>query len=296
MWRPAVPVDLRRTLGPLVRGPADPTHLLDGDGGIWRATLTPDGPATARLVQQSDEIACTAWGPGASWFVEGLPELLGAHADLSSFEPVHPLLRRTWRRHPGVRLPRTRRVLESLVPAVLEQKVTGKEARAAYAHLVRAYGGPPPGPAPSGLRVPPAPEVWVRIPSWEWHRAGVDPRRMRTVLAAAKVANRLEECAGMEPAAAFARLTAVPGVGEWTAAEVAARALGDTDALSVGDYHLAGHVGWALLGRPLDDAGLVELLEPWRPYRALVVRLVELSGVGKPRFGPRAAVQDHRRH
>lgn len=100
----------------------------------------------------------------------------------------------------------------------------------------------------------------------------------------------------MEPAAAFARLTAVPGVGEWTAAEVAARALGDTDALSVGDYHLAGHVGWALLGRPLDDAGLVELLEPWRPYRALVVRLVELSGVGKPRFGPRAAVQDHRRH
>ena len=95
---------------------------------------------------------------------------------------------------------------------------------------------------------------------------------------------------------AYARLTAVPGVGEWTAAEVAVRALGDTDAVSVGDYHLAGLVGWALVGRPLDDAGMVELLEPWRPHRARVVRLVELSGVAKPRFGPRMAVQDHRAH
>jgi 3-methyladenine DNA glycosylase/8-oxoguanine DNA glycosylase len=117
---------------------------------------------------------------------------------------------------------------------------------------------------------------------------------MRTVLAAAQVAGRLEEAADLAPAAALARLRAVPGVGEWTAAEVAQRALGDADEISVGDYHLSQLVGWALLGRPLDDRGMVELLEPWRPHRQRVVRLVEVSGVGKPRFGPRLTIQDHR--
>jgi 3-methyladenine DNA glycosylase/8-oxoguanine DNA glycosylase len=119
---------------------------------------------------------------------------------------------------------------------------------------------------------------------------------MRTVLAAARVAERLEEAAAMDRADAHARLIAVPGVGEWTAAEVAVRALGDTDAVSVGDYHLAGLVGWALVGRPVDDEQMLALLEPWRPHRALVIRLLELSGVAKPRFGPRMAVQDHRAH
>jgi 3-methyladenine DNA glycosylase/8-oxoguanine DNA glycosylase len=119
---------------------------------------------------------------------------------------------------------------------------------------------------------------------------------MRTVLAAAPLASRLEETTAMGRADAYARLTAVPGIGEWTAAEIALRALGDSDALSVGDYHLASAVGWSLVGRPLDDAGMVELLEPWRPHRARVVRLLELAGPAKPRFGPRMTVQDHRRH
>ena len=144
------------------------------------------------------------------------------------------------------------------------------------------------------MRVPPPAEVWRRIPSWDWHRAGVGPQRARTVLAASRLADRLEEAVGLEPAAALARLRAVPGIGEWTAAEIAQRALGDGDALSVGDYHLAGFVGWALIGRPLDDAGMVELLEPWRPHRYRVVRLLEISGASKPRFGPRMAIQDHR--
>ncbi len=295
-WRPGLPVDLRRTLAPLARGPLDPTYRQERDGTVWRTTLTPDGPATARLHQQRDEIACCAWGPGAAWFVDGLPELLGVGTDLSPFQPGHPLLERVHRLHPGLRIPRTRRVLEALVPAVFEQKVTGKQAWAAFRLLVRRYGEPAPGPAPAGLHVPLSAELWAKLPSWEWHRAGVDPKRMRTVQAVARVAGRLEECVDLAPTEAQARLRLVPGVGEWTAAEVAARALGDTDALSVGDFHLATYVGWALVGRPLDDDGMVELLEPWRPYRALVVRLVECSRSTYPRFGPRLAVQDHRRH
>ena len=294
MWRPEHPVDVGLTLGPLSRGRNDPTHQRGADGSFWRTTLTPEGPATCRLVQRQGEVHAQAWGTGAEWVIAQVPALLGARDDWSGFEARHPLLERTLRRHPGLRLPSTGRVMEVLVPAVIEQKVTGQEARNAFTLLVRRYGDAAPGPAPRGMRVPPSPETWRRIPSWEWHKAGVDPRRMRTVMAAAQVAGRLEEATGMAREDALRRLRAVPGVGVWTAAEVVQRALGDPDEVSVGDYHLAGLVGWALLGRPLDDAGMLELLEPWRPHRQRVVRLLEVSGASKPRFGPRMTIQDHR--
>ena len=294
VWRPAQPVDVRLTLGPLSRGRNDPTYKPMPDGSLWRTTLTPQGPATLRLQQRQGEVHAQAWGDGGEWAVAQVPAMLGAADDWAGFVPAHPLLERTRRRHPGLRLPRTGRVLEALVPAIIEQKVTGAEARSAFCLLVRRFGTAAPGPAPSGMRVPPAAETWRRIPSWEWHKAGVDPQRMRTVMAAARVAGRLEEAVAMTREDALRRLRAVPGVGVWTAAEVAQRALGDPDEVSVGDYHLAGFVGWALLGRPLDDEGMVALLEPWRPHRQRVVRLLEISGATKPRFGPRLTIQDHR--
>ncbi|MCU1601026.1 MAG: DNA-3-methyladenine glycosylase 2 family protein, partial [Frankiales bacterium] len=294
VWRPEQPVDVRLTLGPLSRGRNDPTHKIEADGSLWRTSLTPTGPATYRVAQRQGEVHVQAWGDGAEWVIAQSPAMLGRDDDWTGFVAGHPLLEQAWRRHPGLRLPRTALVMEQLVPAVLEQKVTGKEARQAYCLLARRYGSVAPGPAPAGMRVVPSPDTWRRIPSWEWHKAGVDPQRMRTVMAACRVAGRLEETVAMSPADALTRLRAVPGIGEWTAAEVAQRALGDADAVSVGDYHLAAFVGWALLGRPLDDPGMVELLEPWRPHRQRVVRLIEISGARKPRFGPRMTIQDHR--
>ena len=296
-WRPRRPVDVRRTLAPLARGRADPTHRVEPDGTLWRTTWTEAGAATYRLRQRGlHEVGCTAWGPGAERVVAGLADLLGGRDSCEGFEPRHRLLADAHARHPGLRVPRTGRVVEALVPAVLEQKVTGRQARAAFRTLVLRYGAPPPGPAPAGMRVPPPAEVWRRVPSWEWHRAGVDPKRARTVGEATRRAPRLEEAAGLPPADAEHRLRAVPGVGVWTAAEVAQRALGDGDALSVGDFHLSSYVGWALAGRPLDDDGMVELLEVWRPHRYRVVRLLECSGFRAPRFGPRLSIQDHRAH
>jgi len=295
VWRPSFPVDVACTLSPLSRGRYDPTHQVQA-GSLWRTTVTPGGAASYRLTQHGPrEIACSAWGDGAEWVLASLPDLLGARDAPEDFEARHPLLARTHAAHPGLRIPRTNRVFEALAPAILEQKVTGKQARSAFRRLVLQYGDEPPGPVPEGMRLPPAPEVWRRIPSWDWHRAGVDPQRSRTLIAASRLSPRLEEAATMAPAQALARLQAVPGVGEWTAAEVAVCALGDADALSVGDYHVAAFVGWALLGRPVDDAGMVELLEPWRPHRGRVIRLLELSGASKPKFGPRMTIQDHRR-
>lgn len=297
-WRPSGPVDVRRTLSPHRRGSRDPTYAVTRDGAIWRTCRTPDGPGTLRLraVAADGMVLARAWGPGADWLLDGLPALLGADDDATGFVPLHPPLREAARRHPGLRIGRTGRLFEALVPAVLEQKVLGAEAWRAWRYLVRRFGDPAPGPVPDGMRyglsVIPSARTWTQIPSWEWHRSGAEAIRARTIITAARVASRLE---GDDTAEVDRRLRSLPGIGVWTSAEVRQRALGDPDAVSVGDYHLPGVVGWALAGRKVDDAGMLELLAPYAGQRYRATRLLELAGPGgPPRRGPRLPVRDYR--
>jgi 3-methyladenine DNA glycosylase/8-oxoguanine DNA glycosylase len=264
---------------------------------------TPAGPATLYLAQTADGVDATAWGPGAEWAIDGVPELLGARDDWSDIDlSPSPLLTEVRRRNPGLRLGRNRLVFEMLLPAILEQKVTVVEAWAAWRLLVRRHGEPAPGPAPDGMVVAPAADTWRFVPSWEWHTAGVGPQRSESAVRASRVAAALERTitgAGDvldEAAVASARLRSLPGIGVWTAAEVTSRAHGDPDAVSVGDYHLASTVGMALTGSPVDDDGMLDLLEPWAGQRQRVLRLILLSGIARPRRGPRITIQDHRRH
>jgi hypothetical protein len=285
-WKPPFVVNLGLVLGPHRRGARDPAFRIERDGTIWRASYTPEGPGTLRLRARGDVVEAAAWGPGADWLLGGVPDLLGARDVPEEFEPRDPIIRETAARHPGLRIGRTGRVFEALVPAVLEQKVLGIEAFRAWSYLLRRFGRPAPGnPA---LRVPPPPEVWVRIPSWEWHRSGAEAVRARTIIGAARVAARLEE----NPAEA--RLRTLPGIGVWTAAEIRQRAVGDPDAVSVGDYNLPAIVGWTLIGRKVDDAGMLELLAPYAGHRHRVTRLLELGGTSPPRRGPRLPVRDYR--
>lgn len=298
-WRPGRRVDLAATLGPMRRGTGDPTYRVDASGTVWRASRTPDGPATTALRVRADlaEVQVRAWGPGAAWSLDTVPDLLGGADDPAGFEPAHPVVRDMWRRYAGWRVPRSRRALEALVPAVFEQKVTGREAWRAFRTLVRRYGEAAPGPVGhrvGGLVVPPDARTWALVPSWEWHRAGVDLSRSRTTVTAAGSAGRLELLCSLPPVEAATRMRSLPGVGAWTAAEVAQRAFGDADAVSVGDFHLSSLVGWALVGEPVDDDAMLELLEPYRGHRYRAVRMVELSGLAPPRHGPRYAGRDYR--
>jgi 3-methyladenine DNA glycosylase/8-oxoguanine DNA glycosylase len=295
-WDAGRPVDLRATLGPLRRGAGDPTSRV-ADGALWLTARTPDGAGTQRLRRTgTSSVEAAAWGPGAVWLLETLPALLGAGDEAADdFRPDHPLLRDAWRRHPGWRVPRSGRVTETLVPTVLEQKVTGKEARASWRRLVVAYGEPAPGPAPAGLQVFPEPAVWARIPSWTWHRAGVGPERSRTLVGATARAAALERTLELSRLDAERALRSLPGIGAWTVAEVRQRAYGDADAVSVGDFHLAGQVVYALTGEMGgDDARMLELLAPYEGHRYRVVRMVELAGVAQPRRAPRYPPLDHR--
>ena len=287
--RPAGPVDLRLTLGVLRRGRRDPTMVGPTGGEVWRATRTPQGPVTTRITASAGVLTLRAWGPGASWAAETFPSLVGAEDDAHGFTPRHAVVRDLHRRLRGLRLCRTGTVVEALVPSVLEQKVVGVEARRSYAHLVRALGEPAPGPGrAAGLLLPPSPDRLAHTPAHVFHRFGVERRRADTIRLACSYAARLEESASLPLADAYTRLTALPGVGPWTAAEVARVALGDPDAVSVGDYHLPDQVAFALAGEPRgDDTRMLELLEPYRGHRGRVIRLIELGGPRPPRYGPR---------
>lgn len=275
-------------LGPLRRGPADPTFRATPDGSVWRASRTPAGPGTLRVALRSGVAEAEAWGPGADWLLGQLPEMLGVLDDPDAFEPRHRLVALARHRRPGLRLTRTGLVLESLIPSILEQKVTTDEAYRAWRLLVRKYGEPAPGPAPGRMFVMPAPRTWALIPSWEWHRAGVDNKRASAVLRAVRVAGRLEEAVGMSAVEAQARLEVVPGVGPWTSAETVQRSHGAADSVTVGDLHLPGIVGYALAGdRDADDSAMLALLEPYAGQRHRAARLILLSGRTPPRRTPR---------
>jgi hypothetical protein len=296
-YRPAHPLDLHATVAIHRRGGGDPTMTIDG-AVIWHAARTPDGIATTALREVAPGvIRAAAWGPGAEWALAQVPALCGARDDATGFDATrHPIVAGAHHRHPGLRLGRTDLVFDALAGAILEQKVTGIQAFGAWRRLVTRFGQRAPGPTPRPLFAPPAIDDWRRIPSWAWHRAGVEPAQSRAVVEAARRGRSLVRALtdAVDGPARDAVLTSVPGVGRWTAAETRARALGDPDAVSVGDYHLAHEIGFALTGTRTDDDGMLRLLAAWPGQRQRVIRLVRMSGPREPRRGPRLHPEDHR--
>lgn len=290
------PTDVRRTLSVLRRGRGDPTFQQVGDT-LWRATRLTTGPVTMRLDQRGpDELEVDAWGDGADELLETVTSWFPAD-EFGTAPLPHPVVADAHRRFPLLRTPRTGRVVEALVAGIIEQKVVGQDAFAGWRRIIRQHGTPAPGDPPLPLWVPPDPAGWVAIPSWDWHRAGVDPKRYRTIQAATRVGEQLERVAARgDLATTYRALRSLPGIGAWTAGEVGARALGDPDAVSWGDYHLGHTVGTGLSGdRDATDDDVAVLLEPFRPYRGRVVRLIELSPlVAFERRGARMSRVDHR--
>ncbi|AFR47306.1 MULTISPECIES: DNA-3-methyladenine glycosylase family protein [Gordonia] len=283
-WTPPWPLDIGATVGLHRRGAGDPAFVYGQDRSVWRAAYTPDGPGTLTVRSDGTTVTGRAWGPGADWLLEQMPDFLGASDDPDALVPRHPVVHELVRRTEGLRLGRTDRVWEALVPAILEQKVVGAEAFRAWRYLLRRFGTPAPGPVPETMRVPPPRAEWARIPSWEWHRSGIEPVRMRTIRGA--TALDVERHA--------AKLTVLRGVGRWTEAEALSRALGDPDVVNVGDYHIPKLVGLTLIGEAVDDAGMLELLEPYAGQRQRIIRMVTRGGVRPERRGPRMTIRDYR--
>ena len=296
VYRPRGELDLHRTVVFQRRGAHDPTLVVDGHV-IWRASRTPEGIATLALRASGAGVRLAAWGPGAEWVLDQAPALCGADDDRGDFDASrHPLIAATHHRHPGLRLGRTDLVFDALASAIFEQKVTGLQAFGAWRRIVTWFGERAPGPTPRPMFAPPTIDEWRRIPSWAWHRAGLEPPQSRAVVKAAAHGDSIVRAvaATADNTGRDRILTSLPGIGPWTSAETRIRAWGDADAVSVGDYHLAHEVGHALTGHRVDDDTMLELLAPWAGQRQRVIRLLAASGVHEQRRGARLAPEDHR--
>jgi 3-methyladenine DNA glycosylase/8-oxoguanine DNA glycosylase len=285
-------VDVRRNLktvlGVLSRGRSDPAYRY-ADGALWLTGLGKEGAFSVRLVADEVAVTGTYWGDGARWAADHLADLVGADDDPSGFLPQHRIVATQWRKHGTTwAVPRSLLTWQVAVAAVLEQRVTGVEARGAWAGLLAEHGSAAPGPVPAGMRVPPDPAALLAVPSWDWRRYGVDRQRIETLRQVAKVPHMLARAAELPPAQGREALTGIPGVGSWTAAEISSRAFGDADAVSVGDYHLARNVTYALTNREDGtDDDMIDLLAVYDGHRHRAVRMIELAGIAPPRRGPR---------
>jgi 3-methyladenine DNA glycosylase/8-oxoguanine DNA glycosylase len=242
-----------------------------------------------------DQLRLEAFGPGAEWALHIGPDLVGHHDNLDGFQP-DGVVAALHRKLPGMRILKAHTVLQCLVLVILEQKVVGKQAWQGYHGLYRRLGEPAPGPRP--LVLPPDPAALAALPYYEMHGMGIERRRAETILFAAKRAKRLAELPELPLGLAKQRLGAFRGIGPWSVAELARVALGDADAISVGDYHLPKVVAYNL-GAPAeadsaDDARMLELLAPYAGHRGRVQRLIEAGGKSPPRRGPRLAPIDLR--
>jgi 3-methyladenine DNA glycosylase/8-oxoguanine DNA glycosylase len=288
--------DLARTARNLAVIQGDPTLRVSA-AEVWWATRTPDGPGTLHLCRDGTTLVATAYGPGADWLLDRADAIAGLRDDVAGFVELaaaHPLVHDLARRHAGARIPATGRVFHHLVPAILGQKVTGKEAHHGYVRMVRHFGEPAPGPHP-GVALPPDAVAVAATPYWTFHPFGVEQKRADTVCRGAAYAGKLESAP--DAAEATRRLTTLRGIGPWTAAEVVRVAYGDPDAVSVGDYHIPNTVAWALAGEPRgDDARMLELLEPFRGHRGRVCLLLSYAGIGAPKFGPRMPIRSFARY
>lgn len=271
-------------------GGGDPSVRL-GPAEAVVALHTGTGPATLRLSGAGTTIEAEAWGPGTDAALERAPGLCGAHDDLTGFDPsLHPRVADLARAHPGRRVVRSGAVFDALLRAILGQKVTTAESRRAYRRLVEELGEPAPGRP--GLTLPPPPERLARLAYYRFHPFGIERRRAEVILRVAARAKRMEEAADLPLPDAYRRLQAVPGVGPWSAAYVGSVALGDPDAVPLGDFHIPNTVAWVLAGEErADDSRMLELLEPFSGHRGRVIGLIKASGIHAPRYGPRSPVR-----
>lgn len=288
-FRLRLPIDLLRSLTPLVSSAHDPTIRVRPHG-VVRTLRSPDGPATIEVTLDERHARARAWGPGAAWALDHAPGLVGAADDPAGFDTSpHPAVHRAHRRLPGLRIVRTGLVSDVLVPTILAQRVTSGEAARSWTRIVRRWGEPAPGP--HGLLLAPCPERLAGTPAWAFHRLGVERDRAVKIIAAARRLDRLQEAVDLSREQALRRLTALAGIGPWTAARVLRTAAGDPDVVEVGDFHLKHHVSWNLAGEPRgSDERMLELLAPFAGHRGRVVRLLMTAGQRPPGFGPRRRV------
>ena len=270
-------------------GRNDPTTRL-GVGEFWRASFTPNGPATLRIVWNNGAIDAEAWGDGREWMLQRVGAMTGALDPGFEFLDAHPAVLRAQRNHPEVRFGASQMLFHELVPTILAQRITAGEAIRQWHRLCRKLGEAAPGPHP-GLVLPPSPAALAGRPAWWFHPHGVEAKRAEALRTVSKHAEKLWAWAELPLPELATKLGLLAGVGPWTIGSVMASAVADPDAVAVGDFHLKNLVSFNLAGEPRGtDERMLQLLAPYAGQRGRVIRLLQLDGHRPPAFGPRKRI------
>lgn len=266
-------------------GRRDPCwHLAEDEAA--HATWTPEGPATARLRAHPDHVAAALWGPGAGWLSARVPAWIGLDDTPERFVPDHPEIAARHAVHGAHHLPKHPVLVEALVAVVLQQRVTYAEAAGAWRRMAQDWGVPAPGPL--GLQTPPDPTVAARQPYEAFHGYGVERRRALLIRELWRRRHRIQALTEVPVAEARRVLRTIPGIGPWTEAMIAGCALGDADALPLGDVHLPHTIAWVLHRQERsDDDQMVAQMARFQPHRWRVVRLMVETGAKAPARGPK---------
>jgi AraC family transcriptional regulator of adaptative response / DNA-3-methyladenine glycosylase II len=247
-----------------------------GDGRYTRAMRAPGGaPVVIELEPDAVEPVVTLRVAGIgddvpllAGVVQGARRLFDLDADPDAIDATlceDRALRRLVRAAPGTRLPGTTDGFELVVRAIVGQQVSVAGARTTLARIAARFGEPLAAPAGSIVRLFPTPE---RLAEANPGSLGMPSARAGAIaaLARAVAAGELDLTGSAELEATIGALRSIRGIGEWTAAYIAMRALRDPDAFPLGDLGIRH--GFGALGLATDPAAMREHAERWRPWRA----------------------------
>ena len=260
-------------LAPLAMMRSDPTMRLTQHEAL-RATYTPEGPGVIHMTwgASAGQVSVEAAGEGAAWLLVRAPALIGAHDDPRDFAPTDPVVQRLWARFKGDRVGATGTVWHDVAWTITQQRVHRSDAARQWRRLVHSYGAA--CEDYENLYTPPDPERLARAAPWSLRALGIDERRATALIAAARVAQRLDALADLPYPEVERPLRTVPGVGPWTLGCLSAYTWGDPDTVIPGDSGIPSLIASTLTGaRRADDTTMLELLEPYRPHRYRVLRL-----------------------
>ena len=280
--RPRPPFDFELTAGyhTYFQGRSGADTL---DSGVYRRLLNLEGQLALATVSSigtvdSPEVSLFLEGEGLTYsegeLARGQVEwMLGAGEDLGPFYLLarsDPALSGLVAQFPGLHLPRTATLFESLVLAVLGQQISASVARVMRMLIIERFGSSAEFGGATYYAFP-EPEVLASSTVDELRSLKLTQRKAEYIRGIASTA--LEPSWGelLElPEAEFVRrLTLLRGVGKWTAQWALVRGLARPDALPLGDLALRRGVSRLYRGgEPVSDAEVEAIAEGWRPWRS----------------------------
>jgi AraC family transcriptional regulator, regulatory protein of adaptative response / DNA-3-methyladenine glycosylase II len=245
------------------------------DGVYRRSVRLPHGPGMIELRSGAGCVEANVWlhdDRDHAVTVQRCRALLDLDCDPSSVLEAlgsDPVLGRLVHAVPGRRVPGHVDAQELALRAVLGQQVSVAAATTLAGRLVTACGEPLDDPVGAVTHLFPTPAAVADSGPGVLAMPGA---RRHAVLSLAGALARGEVTLdpGAERADTERALLALPGIGPWTVAYIAMRALGDADAFLPTD--LGVRRGLEALGHDGRPVAAATIAERWRPYRAYAVQ------------------------